>query len=274
MKHLNQQQTSKPIHDPNQNINEQAPAHLHVQFRHQFINQKPRGFWSFRSQSKAIPFSTDLDIEFTTHNGLTALFGVSGAGKTTILHVIAGLLKPDHGLVYFNDQCFVDTKNNINLPTFKRQIGYVFQNARLFPHLSVKKNLLYGAKNTQKTQFHHDFEHIIDLLDIKDLLTRMPADLSGGETQRIGIGRALLSDPKLILMDEPLASLDEPRKQEILPYLITLKEHAKIPIIYVTHQKNEIECLADHLILIEEGHAYEAPQVNGNFIYDKTQIKE
>jgi molybdate transport system ATP-binding protein len=197
------------------------------------------------------------DFEFKidtllTDSGICAIFGRSGAGKTTLINLIAGIDTPSTGHISTANSCFYDSDKNINLATHQREIGYVFQQARLFPHYSVQKNLTYGYQKKQdpNTQF---FQQVIALLDIQHLLNRYPKDLSGGEMQRVAIGRALLRKPKLLLMDEPLASLDIPRKLELLPYLEKLNKVLKLPILYVTHSLDEVLFLADQILLIEKG---------------------
>ncbi|MEL6617606.1 MAG: molybdenum ABC transporter ATP-binding protein [Pseudomonadota bacterium] len=189
-----------------------------------------------------------LDVAFDAGPGVTALFGRSGAGKTTIVNAVAGLLRADSATIRLDNATFDDA--GTHLPPHKRRIGYVFQDARLFPHLSVAQNLDYarrfGAQGASRA-------HVIDLLGLGDLLARAPATLSGGQTQRVALARALLSDPAMLLMDEPLAALDAPRKAEILPYLERLKAEARIPILYVSHAVDEIARLADTVVLIEQG---------------------
>ncbi len=189
-----------------------------------------------------------LDVEFEAGPGLSALFGRSGAGKSTIVNAVAGLLKADQAQISLGDVVFDDA--HTQLKPHRRRIGYVFQDARLFPHLSVTQNLDYGARFGAAPR---NRDQIIDMLGLGDLLQRRPATLSGGQAQRVALGRALLSDPALLLMDEPLAALDAPRKAEIMPYLEHLKIHAAMPILYVSHAVDEIARLADQLILIENG---------------------
>ncbi len=181
--------------------------------------------------------------------GVTAIFGRSGAGKTSIINVIAGLIRPDEGHVRFNQRTLFDKAQYIDVPIHRRHIGYVFQESRLFPHYSVKGNLLYGVKHVD-TQ---ELQKITTLLAIEHLLKRFPHQLSGGEKQRVAIGRALLSKPDILLMDEPLASLDLPRKQEVLPFLEQLAERVKLPIVYVSHSLEEVIRLAKHLVVVEKG---------------------
>ncbi|MBI2257136.1 MAG: molybdenum ABC transporter ATP-binding protein [Proteobacteria bacterium] len=194
----------------------------------------------------------DIAADFTSAAGITALFGRSGSGKTTLVNMVAGLTRPDSGIIKISDNILFDSARGINLPPHKRRVGYVFQEARLFPHLTVKQNLNYGAFFTKARDMRH-FSHIVSLLGIGHLLERRPLHLSGGERQRIAIGRALLSDPDILLMDEPLASLDDDRKGEILPYLERLRDEAEMPILYVTHAVPEIARLATSVVLINDG---------------------
>ncbi|QDJ13043.1 molybdenum ABC transporter ATP-binding protein [Mergibacter septicus] len=191
--------------------------------------------------------------------GVTAVFGLSGAGKSSLINLVAGLSTPDQGRIRLNQRILVDTQQKINLPPEKRHIGYVFQDARLFPHYSVKKNLLYGGKLVNQAEF----EHLICLLGISHLLQRYPNTLSGGEKQRVAIGRALLTSPEVLLMDEPLAALDLPRKRELMDYLKKLTAQLKIPVLYVSHSLEELLQLAERVILIEQGKivAYEPLEV-------------
>jgi molybdate transport system ATP-binding protein len=190
-----------------------------------------------------------LDCEFTAAIGVTALFGPSGSGKTTILNAIAGLDRPDEGRIVVDGKVFFDSTSRIDLSAHRRNIGYVFQDALLFPHMSVAQNLRYGARGTSQSQF----DDVVNLLGIAALLSRPPARLSGGERQRVAIGRALLSNPRLLLMDEPLAALDIERKREILPYVEALRDRLDLPIIYVSHAVDEVARLASHVLVIEEG---------------------
>ena len=195
-----------------------------------------------------------LDAAFTAApRGVTALFGPSGCGKSTILHAVAGLLAPDAGHVRLDGQALLDTGLGIALPAERRRCGMVFQEARLFPHLSVLANLRYGLRRAPRGAFGPGLEEVVALLGIADLLERRPTGLSGGERQRVALGRALLMRPRLLLMDEPLAALDTPRRAEILPYLAQLRATAQLPILYVTHALEEVDALADQLVLMEEG---------------------
>lgn len=181
--------------------------------------------------------------------GVTAIFGRSGAGKSSLINLIAGLSTPHQGRIQCGEKVLFDSQQKINLPPEKRHIGYVFQEPRLFPHYSIEKNLKYGCKRSDSAHFLQ----IVRLLGIEPLLNRFPASLSGGEKQRVAIGRALLSQPDILLMDEPLSALDLPRKKELLDYLAELAKTVAIPILYVTHSLDEIVRLADRLILIEQG---------------------
>jgi molybdate transport system ATP-binding protein len=181
------------------------------------------------------------------------LFGPSGSGKTTLVNIIGGLIRPDEGRVAVDGRTLVDTARRTFVPAHRRRVGYVFQDARLFPHLTVKANLTYGRFFAPKAGSGSDLEAIVALLDIGDLLPRRPASLSGGEKQRVAIGRALLANPQLILMDEPLASLDEARKAEILPYVERLRDEAKVPIVYVSHSVAEVARLATDIAVLDRG---------------------
>ena len=186
-------------------------------------------------------------------SGVTALFGSSGAGKTSIVNMVAGLVKPDAGRVVVAGRVLFDANRRVNLPPEKRRIGYVFQDGRLFPHLTVKKNLTYGMKHTPLENRYVDFDQVVELLGIGHLLRRRPAKLSGGEKQRVAIGRALLTSPAMLLMDEPLASLDADRKNEVLPFITKMSREFSIPILYVTHAVDEIRTLANQIVLLENG---------------------
>lgn len=194
-----------------------------------------------------------LDAAFNSDGGVTALFGASGSGKTSVIRLLTGLSRPDEGRIIFDDDVIVDTERGIFLPKHKRRFGVVFQDDRLFPHLSVRQNLNYGRWFVPKAKRDDSFASIVDLLGLGFLLERRPGNLSGGEKQRVAIGRALLSSPRLLLMDEPLAALDETRKAEILPYLEALRDKMNIPIIYVSHSVNEVARLADKVIVMDNG---------------------
>jgi molybdate transport system ATP-binding protein len=200
----------------------------------------------------------DLNASFTSQGRLTALFGRSGSGKTSLVNVVSGLIAPRRGRVVVDGQILLDTDRNIFVPVHKRRIGYVFQEARLFPHLTVRQNLLFGRWFSSRqpgatAAFGGDLDGVLDLLGIGHLLERGPSGLSGGEKQRVAIGRALLARPRLLLMDEPLASLDEARKAEILPYIERLRDEAGVPIIYVSHAMAEVARLATTLVTLDQG---------------------
>lgn len=184
--------------------------------------------------------------------GITALFGPSGCGKTSLIQCIAGLLQPDDGRIAFDSTCFHDSRLGVHVSPEKRGIGYVFQDARLFPHLSVRANLRYGERRSTRPAIA-EVGDVVELLNLGKLLDRRPSHLSGGERQRVAIGRALLSRPRLLLLDEPLASLDATRRGEVLPYLEQLRDRLAIPMIYVSHQFEEILRLATSLVLMREG---------------------
>lgn len=195
-----------------------------------------------------------VDATFQNQNaGITAIFGPSGAGKTSVINMVAGLSRPDKGRIVVQDRVLFDSDYRINLPPEKRSIGYIFQDGRLFPHLTVRGNLTYGMKLTPPGRRHIGFDQVVDLLGIEQLLDRRPAKLSGGEKQRVAIGRALLVSPRLLLMDEPLASLDQARKSEVIPFIGKLPAALSIPIIYVTHSTDEVLHLADDIVLMHCG---------------------
>jgi molybdate transport system ATP-binding protein len=195
----------------------------------------------------------DLDVAFEAPKGVTALFGRSGSGKTSVVNTIGGLLRPRQGRVAVNEQVLFDTERGIWMPRHRRRIGTVFQEARLFPHLSVRQNLLFGRWFAPVSEAGADLGAVVDMLGLASLLGRRPAGLSGGEKQRVAIGRALLSKPRLLLMDEPLSALDESRKTEILPYIERLRDEAGVPIVYVSHSVAEVARLADTLIVLDAG---------------------
>lgn len=194
-----------------------------------------------------------LQASFDSAGHLTALFGPSGSGKTSLINIVAGLIRPDAGRIVVGDRTLVDTKRGIFVPAHKRRVGFVFQDARLFPHLNVRSNLLYGRWFTPGSERYADFDHVVDMLGIGHLLERRPAHLSGGEKQRVAIGRALLASPKLLLMDEPLASLDDARKAEIMPFLERLRDETRIPIVYVSHSIAEVARLATDIVVMANG---------------------
>ena len=204
-------------------------------------------------------FTLQLDLELPG-TGVTALFGQSGSGKTTTINALSGLIKPNYGYISVNGKVLFDSDKGINVATEKRGLGYVFQEGRLFPHMTVKENLTYGMQSNADP-FPSQRE-TIELLGLTKFLHRKPVSLSGGERQRVAIGRALLCSPQLLLMDEPLAALDAARKQELLPYISKLKDILNIPIIYVSHQIQEIMNLADTLVLLENGRVVEKGSVD------------
>jgi molybdate transport system ATP-binding protein len=194
-----------------------------------------------------------LAAKFAAAEGVTALFGPSGAGKSTIVNLIAGLIAPDRGRIALDDTVLFDTSSRIDVPPHRRRIGCVFQEGRLFPHLTVRRNLDYGRWMGGLAREEAATRHIVELLDLGRLLDRRPGKLSGGERQRVAIGRALLMRPLLLLLDEPLASLDAARKREILPYLVRLRDDAKVPMLYVSHFADEVRAIATEVVRIEDG---------------------
>ena len=194
-----------------------------------------------------------LHASFESAGGATALFGPSGAGKTSIINMIAGLLRPDHGRIVLDGDVLFDDATRTNVPAWRRRIGCVFQEGRLFPHLSVRHNLDYGRWVSGEAADAKAFGHVVDLLDIGNLLERRPGKLSGGERQRVAVGRALLMMPRLLLLDEPLASLDAARKDDILPYLERLRDEGSVPMIYVSHDAAEVRRIASRVVRLEAG---------------------
>ena len=194
-----------------------------------------------------------LEVDVTAPRGVTVLFGPSGSGKTTLINAVAGLLRPDVGRIAADDWVLLDTDARRWLPPHRRRIGYVFQEGRLFPHLTVRQNLLYGRWFAPRDAQPESLERVVDMLGIGHLLARRPGALSGGEKQRVAIGRALLSAPRLILADEPLAALDEARKAEILPYFERLRDEVSVPILYVSHSSAEVARLATTVVALREG---------------------
>lgn len=194
-----------------------------------------------------------LTASFVSEGRVTGLFGASGAGKTSLINMIAGLLRPDRGIIAIDDETLDDTAARIHVPPHRRRIGYVFQEARLFPHLDVRHNLDYGRRMNRLPDDPAARTRITEMLDIGHLLDRRPGKLSGGERQRVALGRALLSKPRLLLLDEPLGSLDEGRRAEILPYLIRLRDEANVPMVYVSHDAAEMRQLATQIVLLRGG---------------------
>jgi molybdate transport system ATP-binding protein len=219
-----------------------------------------------------------LKARFTSEAGATALFGPSGAGKTSIINMIAGLLEPERGRITLGDvhgdahgdadAVLFDAENRVNIPPWRRRIGYVFQEGRLFPHLSVAHNLDYGRWVSGLAGDPREFSHVVEMLDIGHLLERRPGKLSGGERQRVAVGRALLMRPRLLLLDEPLASLDAARKRDIMPYLERLRDEARVPMIYVSHNAAEVRRIARRVVRIEDG---EVTATGGVDLLDETQ---
>src|SRR4051794_38730293 len=198
--------------------------------------------------------SFDLDIAFQAPSqGVTALFGRSGSGKSSVINAIAGLSRPDAGHILLDGATLFDRARRIDVPVEKRRVGYVFQDSRLFPHMSVLDNLLYGLRRVPREERRIALEPVAALLGIDPLLQRRPHTLSGGERQRVAVGRALLAQPRILLMDEPLASLDAARKAEILPYIERLRDELNIPIVFVSHSVDEVVRLATTLVLVADG---------------------
>ena len=211
--------------------------------------------------------SFQLDAAFVApSSGVTALFGPSGCGKTSLLRCIAGLNRFADGYCALDSEVWQDGTARF-APTYRRPIGYVFQEASLFPHMSVRRNLLYGAPRTNADRIAIGYDEVIELFGLADLLERSPRNLSGGERQRVALGRALLSQPRLLLMDEPLSALDATAKEDILPYLERLHGRLSLPVVYVTHDMREVERLADHLVLMEKGRVVAAGQL-GDLLSD------
>jgi molybdate transport system ATP-binding protein len=194
-----------------------------------------------------------LQAAFESEGRVTGLFGASGAGKTSLVNMIAGLLRPDRGTIVVDGETLDDSASGLHVPSWRRRIGYVFQDARLFPHLDVRQNLDYGRRMNALADDPAQKKRVTDLLDISHLLDRRPGKLSGGERQRVALGRALLAKPRLLLLDEPLGALDEGRRAEILPYLVRLRDEARIPMVYVSHDAAEMRQLATQIVLLQRG---------------------
>lgn len=194
-----------------------------------------------------------LRTRFATEGRITALFGRSGSGKTTLINIVAGLIRPESGCVEVDGEVLFDSARAIHVPAAKRRVGYIFQEGRLFPHFSVRQNLLYGQRFVPAAERYLSLAQAMDLLGLEHLLERSPAALSGGEKQRVAIGRALLASPRILLMDEPLASLDNHRKWEILQYIERLRDEIDIPIVYVSHAIEEVVRLADSMVILSQG---------------------
>lgn len=194
-----------------------------------------------------------LDINFNANDGITVLAGESGAGKTTTLRLIAGILTPGEGLIKLDSETFFDSENNINLPIQKRRIGFVFQDYALFPHLTAEKNIAYGVKNADKTKRHEKALEMLSLFRIEHLKNRIPAEMSGGEQQRTALARALASEPKIVLLDEPLSAVDVETRAKLLDEIESAQTAAKIPFIYVTHNEAEASRLGTQRITLQNG---------------------
>ncbi len=203
----------------------------------------------------------NLEVAFENDAGITALFGRSGSGKSTTINLIAGLGRPDRGSIVLDGRILADTEAGIFVPAYRRRIGLVFQDAQLFPHLSVRQNLLFGRWFAPKAARAVPFDQVVETLGVGHLLERKPARLSGGEKQRVAMGRALLASPEILLMDEPLASLDTERKLEILPLIELLRDEMRIPIVYVSHAVDEVARLASRVVVLENGHVVAAGSV-------------
>jgi molybdate transport system ATP-binding protein len=213
-----------------------------------------------------------LDATFTAPTpGVIALFGRSGSGKSSLTNVIAGLLAPDAGTVCLDGEVLTDVRRGLTVPVERRRIGYVFQDPRLFPHLSVAGNLRYGERRRRDAPTLIGFDEVVELLGLARLLERKPWQLSGGERQRVSLGRALLAQPRLLLLDEPLASLDVARREEVLPYLVALRDRLSMPMVYVSHQFDEVLRLATHLVLLEAGRVLAEGPVEEMSLYPELQ---
>ena len=188
-----------------------------------------------------------LEARYQTDQQVLGLFGVSGSGKSSILHSVAGIVTPQKGRIHIQEQCFFDANKNINQSIQQRRVGLVFQDAQLFPHFSVKKNLLFGFQHISASQRHFQLDQVVELLKLAHLLERMPIKLSGGEKQRVALGRALLYSPKILLLDEPLSALYTAHKQEIIPFFQQIRDQTNIPMLYVSHDINEIKQLTDEV---------------------------
>lgn len=199
-----------------------------------------------------------LDASFESAGRLTAIFGASGSGKTTLVNALAGLLRPEFSQIILDGSVLDDTERGLRVPVHHRQIGYVFQDSRLFPHMNVRQNLGFGRWFTPTRARYAEEDKIVDMLDLRALMMRKPQHLSGGERQRVALGRALLQSPRLLLMDEPLASLDRPRKLEIMPYIERLRDEMRVPVVYVSHAIGEVSRLATDMVVMSGGHVARA----------------
>lgn len=196
-------------------------------------------------------FTIEVDVELQSQ--VTAVFGPSGAGKTSVLDLIAGLRRPQSAFIQLNGRVLTDTANRVEVPTRLREIGYVPQDLALFPHLSVHQNLLYGHNTKVETNHLFSFEHVTQVLEIQSLALRSVTDLSGGEKQRVALARALLTSPRLLLLDEPLASLDMNLKSKIIPYLARIRDEFRLPMLYITHDPEEVRALCDEVLVMDRG---------------------
>lgn len=201
----------------------------------------------------------ELNIALQTQAQVTGILGASGAGKSTLLKVLAGLLKPQQGRIEFNEQVFFDSQTRQFIPSYQRHVGLVFQDSQLFPHLNVRQNLLYGYRYLKPAQRRFELAQIVALLDIDALIERRITQLSGGEAQRVALGRALLYSPRLLLLDEPLSALDTRLKQQILPFFARIRDEIQIPMIYVTHQPQELEYLRADTLHMAQGKLIHLP---------------
>lgn len=203
-----------------------------------------------------------LDVAFKTEQaGVTALFGQSGVGKTSVINAIAGLFRPDEGRIVIAGRVVLDTKAGVFVPARERRTGYVFQDARLFPHMSVEKNLRFGWRRSENAASEGEIARVVEMLGLSRLLARSPRVLSGGEKSRVALGRALLASPEILLLDEPLAALDAARRSEIMPYLERLRDETRLSMIYVSHAVDEVARLADEIVMLREGHSVEQGSV-------------
>lgn len=200
-----------------------------------------------------------LHVQLHTQASVTGILGASGAGKSTILKILVGLIAPQQGSITFKQQRFFDSHTQTNIASYRRHVGLMFQDAQLFPHLNVKQNLLYGYKHIAADKRRFELAQVVELLEIGHLITRKTSQLSGGEAQRVALGRALLYSPQLLLLDEPLSALDQRLKQQILPFFARVRDETQIPMIYVTHQPQELEYLQADIIQMTQGKLIHLP---------------